>query len=310
VADSIAAAFADHQFVFIGSTHGGKKRHDLLLCLLARRAFQQRVMDVLVEWANPAHQALLDRYLLTLDEVPDDSLRLVWFDTDDPQLWARLPQIPAFFAAVREINRGLELEKRIRVLGGSEPVEWAKARTAEDIASYPFKTNWSAHVIAEHFAVEPQRRLLVVYGDGHIHHNGGTLISGVEGGLARDRLFVVGTIADLDSDERERVARLGDPARPFFISARDFPTSGPYPEALFYVDAGRLSSYVDALAYLGPHPDTSLANSIELTDAQRAELARRDALRGNRRQLMELRFARRESWFDSHPHDIPDRPRQ
>jgi len=306
VADSVAAEFDKHQFVFIGSTHGSKKTHDFLVCLLSRAAFQQRVTDVLVEWANPAHQTLMDRYLLTLDQMPVDSLQPVWFDTDGPQLWARLPQIPEFFDSVRAINTLLAPAKRLRVLGGADPVNWATVRTADDIASYPFKTNWAAHVITEHFAVKPEQRLLVVYGDGHIHH-GGTLMSDLDGKLDRARLFVIGTISDLGTDESERVARLGDPTRPFFTDGRNFPASGPYPKALFYAGAAPLISYVEGVVYLGPDPDHNLADSIAFSDAQRAELARRDALRGDARQLMRLRLGHRDVWFRTHPNDIPKR---
>ncbi|HEY3123550.1 MAG TPA: hypothetical protein VGK70_05765 [Thermoanaerobaculia bacterium] len=59
VADRVVASFEDHQFVFIGSTHGGRKTHDFLLCLLSRPRFQRRVADVLVGFASPVHQVLI-----------------------------------------------------------------------------------------------------------------------------------------------------------------------------------------------------------------------------------------------------------
>ena len=74
VADSVAAQFDTHQFVFMGSTHGWKKQHDFQLCLLSRQAFQRRATDVMVEWANPVYQNLVDRYLLKLEPIPIDSL--------------------------------------------------------------------------------------------------------------------------------------------------------------------------------------------------------------------------------------------
>src|SRR5262245_45478367 len=85
-ADSVAAAFDTHQFVFIGSTHGGKKVQDFLMCLLSRPALQRRVTDVLVEWGNPVHQKLVDRYLLNLEDISIETLRPTWFDTDAPDL--------------------------------------------------------------------------------------------------------------------------------------------------------------------------------------------------------------------------------
>lgn len=308
VADSVAAVFDTHQFVFLGSTHGGKKSHDFLLCLLSRPGFQRRVTDVLVEWANPVHQTLVDRSLLSLEPVPEDSLRRVWFDTDAPELWARLPLIPQFYAAVRAINTRLEPARRIRVLGGCEPIDWSTVKSTSDVASYPFKNNWAAHVIAEHFARHPERRLLVVYGDGHINHNGGPMMADLESKLDRGRLFVVGTIGSLDSADVERVAGLGDRTRPLLLSARQLPSAGPYPRDLFYAGDDPLAAHVDAVAYLGPEADQDLSNATTLTQEERAELARRDALKGDLRRLMQLRFGRRDRWFRSHPNDIPARP--
>lgn len=307
VADSVAASFDKHQFVFISSTHGSKKPHDFLLCLLSRPSFQQRVTDILVEWANPVHQTVIDRYLLKLEQVPDDSLRQAWFDTERPQLWARLPQIPEFYARVRAINSNLEPAKRIRVLGGCEPVNWVVVQTSDDLAVYPFKTNWAAHVITEHFAVRADQRLLVVYGDGHIHHNGGTMMSNLEAKLDRSQLFVVGTIRDQGTGDAERIARFGDATRPFFIAAAGFSSTQSLPRDLFYAVAGPLSSYIDALVYLGPDADRDLSNSIEFTEAQRAEIARRETIASDPR-LLQLRLGHRDVWFRTHPNDIPKRP--
>src|SRR5687768_346714 len=235
-ADSVAAAFDTHQFVFIGSTHGGKKSHDFLLCLLSRPGFQRRVTDVLVEWGNPVHQAMVDDYLLKLRPVPVDSLRPVWVDTDAPQLWGRLPLIPEFYEAVRSINARPDPARRMRVIGGSEPIDWSRVKTANDVAMYPFKNNWAAHVITDHFLPHPQRKLLVVYGEGHIHHNGGNMMGNLYARIPREKLFVVGTIdAPGPDDDVARIARLGNVAVPFFVSRAWLPSAGPYPRHFFYV---------------------------------------------------------------------------
>src|SRR5688500_4161163 len=101
VADSVATQFDTHQFVFMGSTHGWKKQHDFQVCLLSRPAFQRRATDVMVEWANPVYQNLVDQYLLRLEPIPIDSLAPAWINTDAPDLWGRLTLMPAFYEAVR-----------------------------------------------------------------------------------------------------------------------------------------------------------------------------------------------------------------
>ena len=51
-ADLLAANFDDHQFVFIGSTHGDAKIEEFLMCLVSRPGFKQQVTDIVVEWAS------------------------------------------------------------------------------------------------------------------------------------------------------------------------------------------------------------------------------------------------------------------
>lgn len=290
VADSVTARFDRHRFVFIGSTHGGVKRHRFLLCLLARPRFQNAVTDLVVEFVSGAHQALLDRYLLALEEVPVDSLRLLALDTDYPQLFATLPQVPEFLQAVRAVNAGRASSRRLRVLGGSETVRWSRVRAPADLAPYPFKTNWTAHLLTAHLARDPGTRTLVVYGDGHIRH-GGTLTGDVEAVLDADSLYVVGTIATLGEGMRDRVAGLGDPARPLFSEA----------------GADAAGRGLDAFVYLGPSADTNLMGTLPLSAAEQRELARRERLGG--REAMNVRFGGRARWFAEHPRDLPADPR-
>lgn len=78
--------------------------------------------------------------------------------------------LPAFYEAVRAINEHLEPARRIRVIGGGEPIDWSRVQTQEDVARYPYKSNWAAHVIMWHYAPEPSHRLLVIYGEGRPRH--------------------------------------------------------------------------------------------------------------------------------------------
>jgi hypothetical protein len=308
VADRVAEVFQSRRFAFIGSTHGGVKRHRFLLCLLSRPSFRATVTDIVVEFGSGAHQEVLDRYLIGLEDLPADALRQLALDTDYPQLLATLPQVPEFLEAVREVNEGTRRAERIRVLGGNENVDWSAVRTRDDMARYPFKTNYTAHLIIEHLEPDPDRRVLVVYGDGHITHGGGTLMSNLEAALDADSLLVIGTIVDIEEAERNLVAAFGDPSAPFFLDETSFPDVGELPGDIFYAEAGELAQKIDALVYLGPSPDTNLQGTIPFTDAESRELSRRDRLGG--REAMEIRFGGRERWFEGHPHEIPPDPRQ
>jgi hypothetical protein len=305
-ADSVAAQFDTHQFVFMGSTHGWKKQHDFQLCLLSRPAFQRRVTDVMVEWANPVYQNMADRYLIKLEPIPIDSLAPVWINTDASDLWGRLTLMPAFYQAVRAMNEQLEPARRIRVIGGNETIDWSTVQTQQDVARYPFKSNWAAHVIMEHYAPEPSHRLFVIYGEGHVNRRG-TLTAEARQKVSLDQWFMVGVVRERGQDE-SLIAKMGDPAQAFFAGTDRLLSTPPYPRDLSIARQQPLSSVVNAVVYLGPEPDRSMSHAVELTPAQQAEVARQVEIKGDLRQLMQLRYGRRAEWFRAHPNDIPPRP--
>ena len=310
-ADTLAAKFDNHQFIFIGSTHGDLKIELFLMCLVTRPAFQKRATDVVVEWAGSGQQRLIDRYVLTLDEIAADDLAPIWLDTDYPTMWASLPQVRQFTETLREINRTLPSAKRIRLVGGNDGVDWSQVRVAEDLAPYPFKTNWMTHLLIDHLAKAPGNKTLVVYGDAHIRHKGNNFMGDVEYSVGRAKLFVVGRIGELVPEERAYLEAVGDPSKPFFVEASRFPKTIPWPQSL-RVSLGERSSnlaeYIDALVYLGPEPDKDMLGSLRLTPAQQRELERRRSITSDPRRSMEARFKGRDQWFRGHPNDFPARP--
>ena len=278
------------------------------MCLVSRPVFNQQVTDIVVEWASSGHQRLLDSYMLRLDELSVDHLVPIWLDTDTPTLWATLPQARQFVATLREVNRRLPSEKHIRLVGGNEGVGWPNVRIPEDLAPYPFKTNFMPHLIIEHLAKTPGNKTLVVYGDGLIRYRGNNFMGDIEAALGRGELFVVGRIGELRSEERGYLAAVGDPDKPFFVESRRFPTTIPWPASLRTSLEERpehLADYIDAFVYLGPEPDRLLTGSIPLSAAQQSELDRRLAIMSDPQRTMRVRYQGRNQWFRAHPNDVP-----
>jgi hypothetical protein len=312
-ADALATKFDAHQFVLIGSTHGDAKIEEFLMCLISRPAFKQRATDIVVEWAssNSTNQRLLDRYVLNLEEIRADDLAPIWFDTDYPKMWATLPQVRKFVETLREINKTLPAAKRIRLIGGNEPTDWSKVNVTEDLAPYPFKTNFMQHLMIEHLAKTPGNKTLIVYGDAHIRLQGSTWMGNVEAAIGRNRLFIVGRIGELRPDERAYLGAAGDPNKPFFVESRQFPKNIPWPKSLqvnFAERSEQLADYIDAFVYLGPEPDRDLTGSIALSPAQQRELERRNTIASDPQRAMRPRYQHRERWFQGHPNDFPSRP--
>ena len=310
-ADALAAKFDDHQFIFIGSTHGDFKIEQFLMCLVSRPAFNQRVTDIVEEWASSGQQRLLDRYLLTLENIATNDLAPVWLDTDTPTMWTTLSQVRQFVETLRGVNQTLPSTKRIRLVGGNHGVDWKKVRVVEDLGPYPYKTNLMPHLIIEHLAKTPGNKTLVVYGDGHIRYQGNNFMGDLEAALGRAKLYVVGRIGDLVPEERKYLSAVGDPNRPFFVDSARFPTGMPWPSSLrvsFEERSERLADYIDAFVYLGPEPDKDLTGSIPLSPAQLKELDRRNSIQSDHQQTMRVRYQARDQWFRSHPNDFPARP--
>jgi len=309
-ADALAAKFDDHQFVFIGSTHGDLKIEQFLMCLVSRPAFEQRVTDIVTEWAGSGQQRMLDRYLLMLEEIPTQDLIPIWLDTDAPTMWTTLPQVQQFLDTLREVNKTLPAAKRIRLVGGNQGVDWSKVRVTEDLAPYPYKTNLMPHLLVDHLAKENGNKTLVVYGDGHIRYKGNNFMGELEAALGRAKLFVVGRIGALQPEDRAYLAAAGDPSKPFFVEARQFPKTVPWPKSLrvAFERSPNLADYIDAFVYLGPEPDKDMTGSIPLSAADKRELERRAAIQSDPQRTMRARFQGRDQWFRVHPNDFPARP--
>jgi hypothetical protein len=105
---------------------------------------------------------------------------------------------------------------------------------------------------------------------------------------------------------------MGDPAKPFFVDARQFPAGRPWPSSLRTRyeerESGPLADYIDGLLYLGPDRDRDVTGSIPLSEAQKRELDRRNSLRSDPQRAMRARLQGREQWFRGHPNDVPPRP--
>ena len=311
-ADSLAAKFDNHQFVFIGSTHGDVKIEEFLMCLISRPSFKGRVTDIVEEQVSSADQLLVDRYVLGLDQIPADRVAAIWFDTDAPTLWTTLPQVRRFVETLRQVNSTLPPTNRIRLVGGNEGIDWAKVKTVDDLAPYPYKTNLIPHLLVEHLAKEPGNRTLVVYGDCHIHWKGSNFMSDLEAALGRERLFVVGRINQLVATERRFLNEAGNPDKPFFVTVDRIPSNAAGETSLSVCTgerSGHFAEYMDAFVYLGPTADRSTIGEIQLTAAEQRELARRSSIKADPNLTMRARFRGRDRWFAEHPNDLVPRPK-
>jgi hypothetical protein len=132
--EGILSAWNQSDLVCLGEDHGSKQDSDLRIALVKNPQFARIVKLIVVEFANPVHQDVLDRFVLDVAEVPHDELASVWRDASSPGIVWESPVYEAFLRAVREVNQRLPRSQRIRVIGGDSPIDWKKITTPQQLA--------------------------------------------------------------------------------------------------------------------------------------------------------------------------------
>ena len=164
--DAILTAFDRHSIVFLGEVHWNRQQHRFIQKLLHDERLPGLVNDIAVEFGNSLYQPLIDRYVAG-EQVPLDSLRLIWRNTTQVLAWDR-PIYADIYVTVRVINKRLPLSRRIRVVALDPPIEWQSIHTA---AEFPRLWGYRDPVwfeTIEREVLSRNRRVLVISGALHI----------------------------------------------------------------------------------------------------------------------------------------------
>jgi hypothetical protein len=158
-------AFKSANLVALGERHWAREDSEFRLKLIRNPAFARTVTDVVVEFANPLYQDLLDRYM-NGEAVLSIDVRKIWQDTTQPGAWDS-PVYEDFLRAVRRVNALLPEERRMRVLAGDQLIDWSRSPppTLKD------ERDNSAASVIERNVLNRGRKALVVFGSAHIYRN-------------------------------------------------------------------------------------------------------------------------------------------
>jgi uncharacterized iron-regulated protein len=113
---SIVRAFDRYPMVAIGESHWLKEAGDFYVALVRDKGFQSKVNCIMIEFASRRSQPIVDRYI-NGEDVAQTELQQVWRDTTKVFSWES-PIYRRLLASVREVNRSLPPERRLRVLAG------------------------------------------------------------------------------------------------------------------------------------------------------------------------------------------------
>ena len=165
--DGILAAFETHTIVALPDAHGSDQAHTFLLSLIRDPRFVRTVDDVVVEFGNARYQDVADRFVRG-DDVAYESLRLVWRNHTQPSISADFTHHEDFFRAVRAVNGAAPGGRKLRVVLGDPPIDWAAVQKRDEHFKWVEMRDAHPAALLQTEVIAKQRRALLVYGTGHL----------------------------------------------------------------------------------------------------------------------------------------------
>ena len=216
---SLISAFDQVDIVALGEDHGERLDSDVQIGLVRHPDFAKKVRFIVVECGSTAEQGTLDRYIQG-EDVPITELQRVWKNTTDRFGVCNAPMYAGFLAAVRDVNRKLSANARIRVLGGDPPA-----------GSPPTIRDPTAVSVLKKQVLEKHGKALVIYGAAHFYRkevndilltNGGGITKLLEADYP-GRTLVVMTVGGPGPEFQKFDRALKTPVRPVLVSLQRQP---------------------------------------------------------------------------------------
>jgi hypothetical protein len=148
--------------------HQAKEPHLLLRRILSDKDILTTLDVIIVEFASAQHQAVLDAYVRG-EDVAFTELARVWRDTgQSPRAPWDSPLYHELLDVVRNGNRGLPPEKKVRVIAGDPAIDWEKIKTREDYQAARLPRDPYVAALAMEQAFRLGKRVLIIFGDAHL----------------------------------------------------------------------------------------------------------------------------------------------
>jgi hypothetical protein len=254
----ILDAFASYPVVALGEgAHGNEQGHAFRLALIRDPRFAALVNDIVIESGSARYQDFIDRFVRG-EDAPEEALRAARENTVTPTpAWDR-PMYEEIFRAVRDVNRSLPPERRLRILLGDPPIDWREIRTVDEYRPWLMQRDSHPAELIQREVLAKGRRALVVYGDGHFQARterpGRSLVGILETGGTKV-FAVTSTFADLSAFQKD-VAGWPTPwiasLKGTLLGAAQYETFfGPPPPVDFFKANPNIEDHFDAVLVLG-----------------------------------------------------------
>jgi hypothetical protein len=154
--------------------------------------FQRKVNDIVIEFGNPLYQPILDQFV-NGDDVPFTELSKVWKDATQGtprsgSVWDS-PIYGDLIQAVRSVNAGLQLDRRLRVVAADYPIDF------NALPGHAINRDRAAAEVIQHEVLDKNRRALVIFGTRHLFRDDPERFVYMLKNDSRARWFIVGPIS-------------------------------------------------------------------------------------------------------------------
>ena len=185
--EGVFKAFENHPVVALGDAHGLAAQMDFYTAVVRDPRFARDVRNLVVEFGASSQQQVIDRYLAG-ETVPYVELRKVWNDTVG---WAPPPALVGFakfFAAVRDLNKSLPRNRRIKIWLGEPPLDWTAPSRDDLRAAMRARDTYPAALVRDKILAKGEKAL-VIYGAFHFAE--GPMLKGQLDATHPGSLFIV-----------------------------------------------------------------------------------------------------------------------
>ncbi len=169
ISNALISQFDKSDVLGLGEMHWTREDHDLRMKLVHHPDFPKKVHYIVMECGNSLHQEILDRYIRG-EDVSQQEVQDVWRDITSPG-GCDSPVYEQFLSEVRSINRGLPNTQAIRVLAGQPPIDWAKVKNHEEVASIAATGDEFAAKLIAREVLRKGQKAVVIFGAGHFWRN-------------------------------------------------------------------------------------------------------------------------------------------
>jgi hypothetical protein len=224
---------------------------DFLRRVFADPRFPEVVDDVVLEVGNARYQALVDDYV-NGGAVDEYSLAESWLNTTVPN------QISAdveWFRQVRRINASRPAGRRLRILLGDPPIDWAAVLTRADHFTWLAQRDSYPAALIQTEVLGKRRKALIIYG--HLHFQRRNVGSNFEMGDWRTET-IVSLIERAGPTRVFTIWRLDEILTSVFPEASGWPFPALVPVAgttLGAIDVGRLTTFPPRFRIVNGKPE-------------------------------------------------------